>query len=94
MAFEQKDGDIAIFRNDKDGNEKRPDMRGTATIGGVVYSVSMWKRTPKAGGEAYLSGRIERRDSGQYSGRAQQSPPAQSTQQQPAEPSAADELPF
>ncbi len=28
MAYEQKPGDFTLFKNDKEGNEKRPDYTG------------------------------------------------------------------
>jgi hypothetical protein len=58
MPYEPKDGDISVFQNDKAGNEKRPDMRGTALIEGTKYTVSMWTRKSQKG-DKYLSGRIE-----------------------------------
>lgn len=33
-----------LFKNDKDGNEKRPDYKGSAEIEGVQYWVSAWIR--------------------------------------------------
>ncbi len=59
MAYEKKDGDISIFKNDKGENDKRPDMRGTALIGGVEYRVSLWTRTSQKDGSKFLSGKIE-----------------------------------
>lgn len=41
----------ALFHNDKQGNENRPDLRGEVTIGGVKYSVSGWNNTSKGGKE-------------------------------------------
>lgn len=55
MAYEKKDGDISLFPNDKQGNEKRPDYKGTVLIGGTEYEVAMWKRTSSKGNE-FLSG--------------------------------------
>lgn len=43
-----------MFPNSKT-NEKQPDLRGTATIGGVVYEVAGWKRKGKESGIPYLS---------------------------------------
>jgi|TARA_R100001594_G_scaffold120038_1_gene155563 hypothetical protein len=42
MAFEHKDNTGSLFKNDKDGNDKRPDFTGTAKIDGVVYKVASW----------------------------------------------------
>ena len=49
---------IALFRNDKGDNPKRPDYRGTLTINGVEYKASLWVRQDKKGQE-YLNGSIE-----------------------------------
>lgn len=43
-----------MFPNNKT-NERQPDLRGTATIGGVVYEVAGWKRKGKESGIPYLS---------------------------------------
>jgi hypothetical protein len=45
----------ALFANDKEGNEKRPDYRGKLNIEGVEYRLSGWVRTPKSGGKKFLS---------------------------------------
>jgi len=48
-----------LFRNDKEGNERRPDYRGKLNINGVDYRLSGWVRTPKNGGKKYLSLKAE-----------------------------------
>ena len=77
MAYEKKNGDISLFKNDKGDNEKRPDMRGEALIDGQVFKVSLWKRTSGKDGSRFLSGNIEL---------AQDKPPVQSSapKQEPA----------
>lgn len=42
MAFTLKDGQGTLFKNDKDGNEKRPDYRGELVIEGRTYELSGW----------------------------------------------------
>ena len=42
MAFEHKDNTGSLFKNDKEGNDKRPDFTGSAKIDGVVYKVASW----------------------------------------------------
>ena len=49
MAFEQKEGSGALFKNDKDGNESRPDYRGDCKVGGKVYRISAWIKEGKKG---------------------------------------------
>jgi uncharacterized protein (DUF736 family) len=55
---EKKDGGISLFANDKGGNDKRPDYKGTALIGGVEYEVALWNRVSQKG-TAYLSGSMK-----------------------------------
>lgn len=55
--------------NDKGGNDKRPDRRGTINIEGVEYKLSGWLRTPKNGGDKFLSLKAERSDKQQEPGR-------------------------
>ena len=43
MAYEQKPGDFALFKNDKEGNDKRPDYTGTGVdLDGSRIKVSAW----------------------------------------------------
>lgn len=43
MAYEQKPGDFALFKNDKEGNEKRPDYTGNGlALDGSRIKVSAW----------------------------------------------------
>lgn len=42
-------------------NEKQPDYKGSAKVGGVDYYLAAWKKVSKAGKE-YLSVRFERAD--------------------------------
>lgn len=48
---------IALFPNDKGGNEKRPDFRGKLTLNGVDYKISIWNKTGPKG--AYMAGQID-----------------------------------
>lgn len=48
----------ALFKNDKEGNEKRPDYKGKSEVGGVEYYVSAWIRQSK-GGKTYMSLKYE-----------------------------------
>jgi hypothetical protein len=53
----------ALFKNDKEGNEKRPDYKGTVDVEGVVYNVSSWIRTSK-GGVKFMSLVLEKKEGG------------------------------
>lgn len=55
MAFERKDMTGALFQNDKEGNDKRPDWRGSVLIDGKTWYVSAWEAIAQSSGERYLS---------------------------------------
>lgn len=42
MTYELRDGSGSLFKNDKDGNDKRPDYRGDLKIDGTVYELAAW----------------------------------------------------
>jgi uncharacterized protein (DUF736 family) len=44
-----------LFKNDKGGNDKRPDYRGSATINGVDLNISAWIKRSQKTGDAYMS---------------------------------------
>lgn len=71
-----------LFKNDKDGNEKRPDYKGSAEIEGVQYWVSAWIRDTAKG--KCLSMKYERKE--------QQPQPA--TAQQQTAPAYDKDIPF
>lgn len=48
-----------LFKHDKKGNDKAPDYKGKAQIGGVEYVLSGWIRTPANGGDKFMSGSVE-----------------------------------
>jgi uncharacterized protein (DUF736 family) len=44
-----------LFKNNKDGNEKRPDYRGSAVINNVDYNLSAWIKASQKTGDKYMS---------------------------------------
>lgn len=44
MAYEQKEGQGALFPNDKKGNENAPDYKGTVLINGQLTEIAAWKK--------------------------------------------------
>lgn len=44
-----------LFKKDKEGNEKRPDYGGSCEIDGREMWISAWIRTPKNGGDKFMS---------------------------------------
>ena len=50
MAYEHKPGSFALFKNDKEGNEKRPDYTGDGmSLDGKPIKVSAWLKEGKNG---------------------------------------------
>lgn len=54
MAYDNNMSGV-LFANEKDGNEKRPDYKGTVTINGQSYDLAGWKRTSSKSGKSFLS---------------------------------------
>ncbi len=44
MAFELKEGQGSLFKNDRREKDSHPHAKGTALIGGVEYWVSAWTK--------------------------------------------------
>lgn len=44
----------ALFKNDKEGKESRPDYRGTLNVNGTDFWISAWIKSSKAG-QKYMS---------------------------------------
>jgi hypothetical protein len=58
MAYEQKPGDFALFKNDKEGNEKRPDYTGSGLdLSGQRIKISAWIKQGAKGN--FMSCRIQ-----------------------------------
>jgi uncharacterized protein (DUF736 family) len=53
-----------LFKNNKDGNEKRPDYRGSAVINNVDYNLSAWIKSSQKTGDKYMSIKIEPKGEG------------------------------
>ncbi len=49
MAQNQRAGTGALFKNDKQDNEKRPDYTGMATIFNKKFHISAWLTTSRNG---------------------------------------------
>lgn len=49
MAFELREGQGTLFKNNKDGNEKRPDYRGEINVDGTVYELAAWIKEGRKG---------------------------------------------
>lgn len=56
-----------LFKNDKQGNEKRPDYRGSCVIDNVDFNVSGWIKESKKSGDKYMSLKFEKKGEGRLS---------------------------
>lgn len=54
MAYEKRDGDIAVFKEKEKRNDKAPDWKGTALLDGVEYQVAFWQKSA-----TMLAGKID-----------------------------------
>ena len=49
MARDDYDNSGILFKNDKEGNERRPDYTGKATVDGEEYRIAAWIKNGKKG---------------------------------------------
>lgn len=49
MAFELREGQGSLFRNDRKEKDSQPSARGEALIGGVLYEISAWTKDGRKG---------------------------------------------
>ena len=56
--FKQQENTGTAFRNDKKGNDKAPDWKGTVNVNGVELELAIWERTSKTGKEM-LSAKVQ-----------------------------------
>jgi len=47
--FKHKDNQGSIFKNDKKGNDKAPDYKGTINVAGKDFSISLWVKESAKG---------------------------------------------
>ena len=92
MSDNQKAGQGALFKNDKQGVEKRPDYTGSATIFNKAFYISAWLSTSQ-NGQKYMSLAFKEKTPGAGSNQTAEQTGAQSGKQ--AAPAAVDdEIPF
>lgn len=49
MAYELREGQGSLFRNERRDSDKQPSARGEALIGGVVYEIAAWTKEGRKG---------------------------------------------
>jgi hypothetical protein len=81
----------ALFKNDKQGNAKRPDYKGSLNVDGTEYRISAWLRTSKKG-DKYMGLAIQPKEEAEMAARPNGTPPPPSQERQ-TDPFN-DEVPF
>jgi hypothetical protein len=92
MAYEPRDGDGTLGRNDRKTSDRHPDMKGKLLLNGVEYWVSAWLKQGQNG--EFYSLRVEPKQDRPPQQRQQ---PAQQHSREPgayASPLPDDEVPF
>jgi hypothetical protein len=83
MAYEHKPGSFSLFKNDKQGNEKRPDYTGEGvSLDGTPIKVSAWLKDGAKG--KFMSCKFEHKS---------EMPPRKLVAKAPVEPDS-DPIPF
>lgn len=54
MPFQQKENSGSLFKNERKQQPNHPDFTGSINVEGVIWRLSGWKKTSKAG-KGYLS---------------------------------------
>jgi hypothetical protein len=62
--YQQKDGDISIFKNAEKSKQTDADYNGRLQLGGTAYAINLWKRQSKTSGQQYLGGSIRPKKDG------------------------------
>lgn len=55
MAYELREGQGTLFKNDKREKDSQPNARGEALIDGVLYEVAAWTKEGRKGKFQFLS---------------------------------------
>lgn len=60
MAYEMKDGQGSLFKNDKKESERHPDYKGRIMIDGTEYQLAAWIKEGQKGKFMSLSAQLPR----------------------------------
>lgn len=82
-----------LFKNDKQGNENRPDYKGKITIDGVEHWLSAWINTAKSG-QKYMALKAEKKDGQQQKQPEQQGETYENGIRQDSHQDMDDSIPF
>lgn len=79
MSYEHKESFGNLFKNDKKGNDKAPDYKGTIMVGGNIYELAGWAKQGNKGTFLSLSAKVKAPENSQASA-------PQATQSRPNQP--------
>lgn len=85
MAYDNTNSG-ALFKNEKDGVETRPDYKGQINVNGTDFWLSAWLKKSKDG-KVYMSLSVQPKD-------GKTAPAPRGVQAQKAPPEPRDEIPF
>ena len=63
-----------LFKNEKRGNEKAPDYRGSAVIDNIDLNISAWIRRSTKTGDAFMSLKFEQKQAARPKTMAEKNP--------------------
>lgn len=86
--FAPRDGDGALFRNERKESEQHPDYNGNLRLNGQDYWVSGWLKSSKAG-KKYMSLSVRPKMAQEHRGAPRNPPPQTSPADDPS-----DDIPF
>lgn len=72
MAFELREGQGTLFKNDNRTSDNQPNARGEALINGVLYEISAWTKDGRKG--KYQSLSIKPKEARSAAGRQDRKP--------------------
>lgn len=81
-----------LFKNNKDGNDRKPDYKGSLNVGGVEYSIVAWLQQKKNGTGKFMSLKVEKRE--QQMQPLERKPEPSPAKQAPAQDKDFDDIPF
>lgn len=93
MAYEQRENSGSLFKNDKKTEEKHPNARGSALVGGVEYWVSAWTKKDR-NGNPWQSLSFQKKDEQAEPKKDEKKAPASSGKRDGGAAEMDDDLPF
>lgn len=73
MSYDNRNRGV-LFKNKKKTKDTQPDYQGNINVDGIEYDLAGWKKEPKAGGDTFLSLKIDVRKENGYPSRPKPAP--------------------